>query len=759
MTRRRRPGSTALTATLTVALTAALGAVLLAGGLADPTLAQQGGPPAAEPTGTLTVTDVRPRAPRPNDPFQVLGEFTNDGAEPLTSVTVRLSVGSRIVTRQQLRDADAERQPGYPRGSTSREPVAEKLAAGENVTVDLRTTVAELALGGADPGIYPLRVQVQGRGPDGGRVVLDEARTYVPWFADRAVDPLRIAFALPLADVPGRAPDGTVMDDALIGDLAPTGRLGAVLGAARAAETGRCAPEPQAAPGGPVATVPAERRRCTPTPVTFVVDPELVDDAGDLADGFQVSGEPAPRPPAASAADFLDGLRGAVEGPADLLALPYADPDVVALTRTGAGLDDVVGTAREYGESVVTRALGVTPLQTVVAPPPGVVTGAALEALSTATTRAVVLDERALPPLPPDRTFTPGARARLPGRDGPVTGLVVDAGLSSLLTAPAPDGARLAEQRWLVETALIANEQPNNGRTLLVATPRRGPVDPGRLAAALADTGRSPWMCAVTLDDVAAGTDDCPAPLQPSPDGEPVVDTSPDPQDDRDGALLTNPAVDTPTARELSPDVVARAADLRDASGQFTDDVLTGGTQQAQNLTTSLQLALLRTVSSAWREEPAGGDRLAHQLEERMTALFGAVVLRTGPVLLTSQTSKLQVAVINELDLPVTVQVRLTAPSVARLSTADPVPVEIAPRSSQSVTIDTETLTSGRFVVQAQLLDRQGNAFGEKQSLRVRSTRYGTLALAVTGIAAAVLLVAAGVRITRRALHRPRAPA
>ena len=142
-----------------------------------------------------------------------------------------------------------------------------------------------------------------------------------------------------------------------------------------------------------------------------------------------------------------------------------------------------------------------------------------------------------------------------------------------------------------------------------------------------------------------------------------------------------------------------------------------------------------------------------------MTALFGAFVLRTGPVLLTSQTSKLQVAVINELDLPVTVQVRLTAPSVARLSTADPVPVEIAPRSSQSVTIDTETLTSGRFVVQAQLLDRQGNAFGEKQSLRVRSTRYGTLALAVTGIAAAVLLVAAGVRITRRALHRPRAPA
>ena len=38
--------------------------------------------------------------------------------------------------------------------------------------------------------------------------------------------------------------------------------------------------------------------------------------------------------------------------------------------------------------------------------------------------------------------------------------------------------------------------------------------------------------------------------------------------------------------------------------------------------------------------------------------------------------------------------------------------------------------------------------------LDVRSTQYGRVALAVTGVAAAVLLVAAGVRITRRALRR-----
>ncbi len=55
----------------------------------------------------------------------------------------------------------------------------------------------------------------------------------------------------------------------------------------------------------------------------------------------------------------------------------------------------------------------------------------------------------------------------------------------------------------------------------------------------------------------------------------------------------------------------------------------------------------------------------------------------------------------------------------------------------------------------ATLIDEEGEPFGEAVRLEVRSTGYGRVALAVTGIAAAVLLVAAGARITRRALRRP----
>ncbi|MDT7548755.1 MAG: hypothetical protein QOE84_1149, partial [Actinomycetota bacterium] len=46
------------------------------------------------------------------------------------------------------------------------------------------------------------------------------------------------------------------------------------------------------------------------------------------------------------------------------------------------------------------------------------------------------------------------------------------------------------------------------------------------------------------------------------------------------------------------------------------------------------------------------------------------------------------------------------------------------------------------------------NRFGLPKDLIVRSTQYGRVALAVTGIGAGVLLAAAGVRIVRRALRR-----
>jgi hypothetical protein len=71
------------------------------------------------------------------------------------------------------------------------------------------------------------------------------------------------------------------------------------------------------------------------------------------------------------------------------------------------------------------------------------------------------------------------------------------------------------------------------------------------------------------------------------------------------------------------------------------------------------------------------------------------------------------------------------------------------------VSVRVRARTSGRFTARLGLVDASGSPFGDTVELEVRSTQYGRVALAVTGVAAAVLFVAAGVRIVRRVRHPP----
>jgi hypothetical protein len=114
-----------------------------------------------------------------------------------------------------------------------------------------------------------------------------------------------------------------------------------------------------------------------------------------------------------------------------------------------------------------------------------------------------------------------------------------------------------------------------------------------------------------------------------------------------------------------------------------------------------------------------------------------------------------QLVVQNRLDQPVNVGVRLDPTSAARLTSED-TEIQVVPgQEAQQVSVRVEARTSGRFTARAGLVDASGQPFGETVELVVRSTQYGRVALAVTGAAAAVLLGAAGFRITRRLLRRP----
>ena len=687
----------------------------------------------------VEVTTLLPRAPMTaEEPFQVAGRLRNCGEEELSDLEVRLATGDRIASRGALARADAEPAVG------TRRLVVElpdaPLAPGATTPFDLRLPVGELRLGRL--GVYPLSVQARGRsGGERSRTPLGLATTFVPWFPDGPPAPSRIAWLWPLVDAPLRTPAEALLDDGLEALLspgtgsAPRGRLSALLTAARDGSRGACDPAAPGAVAGPA--VPC---RGEPVPLTYGVDPALVDtvEATTRPYAVLVDGTARSRPPSAAAAAWLASLRAAVttDGTA-LLALPFGDPDVVAMSRTGSGLRDEVDSLRSLGRSEAQRLLGVAPLDAVAWPPPGPL-GPALDRVAGDAT-AVVLDAAAVPPPSVFRSRTPSAPTALSTATGPVTGLVVEDVLSELVAAVPEQGPRLAEQRWIAETAIVAAELPSQSRTFVLAPPRRGDVSTAVATSVLADTGRLPWLCPVPLADVATGTERC-ATL---PDGQP-----PAAPEDREGEL------DDDRAEQLSEGYLDRLDRISAAADQLTETVLLPGTEQAAATKARLLRATGRAASSAWRSAPLEGDRVLRMLQEEVVGLREQVRLVSRPVTLTGGSGRMELVVQNELDQPVEVAVRLDETSAARLSLPETGTQVVAARSAQQLLVEVEPRTSGRFVVLATLIDREGRPFGDPVQLAVRSTQYGRVALAVTGIAAAVLLVAAGVRITRRALRR-----
>ena len=716
---------------------------------AEPTPSSAPGPAAVndDAPAKVLVTKLAPRAPLdPQEFFQVSGRITNRGSEQLTDLKVRLRRGDVLQTRSQLEDADSEPPATGRRIGTSVATAQTELAPGASTTFDIRIRVSLLDL--RSLGVYPLKVEARAEvGGEGALTSVGSVQTYVPWFPDGAPrGTTRIAWLWPLVDQPRRGPREVMVDDELAGALAAQGRLDRMLRAAADGQRGRCDDVAM----GPVG---ATRRTSTlpcrgePVPVTYALDPDLLFTTDAMTSPYKVrvnadkdrkvdEVEPARR--------WLDLLREAV-GSADVLALPYADPDVVALTVPETGLADEIGQLRELGKREVARVTGRAPLTSVVWPPAGRLTRRALEALTSGGATATVLDSLALPQpdVPPART--PDAVVGQLGQQTgvPVNGLVIDSALSALLDPDLADypGARLVEQRWLAETAIIAAEAPSVSRTLLVAPPRRADLVAAVASAAILDSGRLPWLCAVSLASVAAGTDQCPG------------ETS------RTEREVMPAELETPLADDqlLSPRFLAGVARARRDSAQFTDEVLDPTSQEAVRTTARLLRARARTESSAWREAPDDGAQMLGLLRDDLADLRGKVHLQIGrgTVTLTSSTGVISVNVVNELGQPVRVGVKLSAPG-ARLSTSE-TPVESVPAEfAKQINLEVTAATSGKFAVRAQLVDSAKRPFGEPVDLVVRSTQYGRVALAVTGIGAGVLLAAIGIRITRRALRRDR---
>jgi hypothetical protein len=214
-----------------------------------------------------------------------------------------------------------------------------------------------------------------------------------------------------------------------------------------------------------------------------------------------------------------------------------------------------------------------------------------------------------------------------------------------------------------------------------------------------------------------------------------------------DPAELSYPA--TIEKNELSGSVLAEAGRL----------VRTARTYQAilgedYTIGTELVGEALAGTSYAVRSDRDVQGRLARTGEWVQEQLDQVVIDAPPGVTLSGTSGGFNVAVRNELDHPVTVQVRASTDDGADIEVANP--VRLAANSRTSVPINATMTRPGVHNVTLRLTDEDGQVLGGSDTLPLRTGQAGIVIWAIIGAGGGILFVAIAIRLVRRFRRRAR---
>jgi hypothetical protein len=637
--------------------------------------------PAAKLPVEVALTTVGPgRYLTAGSTLRVRGQVLNRSDTSYPRVSVRLRYGARAMTSRGELEAYSDGKGLEPPQAGAVRMLPASLPAGGQQNWSLALPVRQMGL--STFGVYPVSVEVYGAAG-----LLGRQRTLVTYCPKgTGTAKTKIAWVWPIVDQPHRADDSTFIDDRLERQFG-SGRLKGLVAAAAD----------------------------TPTPVSWLVDPGLVDDAAQMAaeDGYTLKGTRQPRNVAA--AFWLTSLKSAI-GTERLIATPYADPDVMALAQHHMSRD--VKLATDPAVRTLARA-GLRGATTSVAmPPDGLADQATLAALAASGARTALLSSAILPDAQA-QTFTPNPRVDKNVSGNRMKLIAYDETLRKVLSADTgePGTAVLAQQRFLAETAMITRELPNRSRTVVVTPPRRWNPDPA-FAKNLLSYSRTPWLQPVTLNDVEA--------LKP-------VNRTFQPQKDSSG---------------LSASHLRQVKDLSGRIRRFASIF--------QSADSGFALGVPRAESSAW----SGRSWRATALRQTLNTEFGQAtakvrVLNHG-ITMAGKSAPVTLTIANGLSSG-QVKVRLHAYSQndtrLRVQGGDHTLILDAGHKDQ-VTLNMKASANGVAYVNLQLLAPDGRPFGDTRVLQVRATGYGRTALLITGISLAVLFLGVGIRVVRRRAER-----
>ncbi|GAA3300616.1 hypothetical protein GCM10020295_41790 [Streptomyces cinereospinus] len=384
--------------------------------------------------------------------------MTNLGERPVTGAHVDLRTGPEMTTRSSIESA--ARRTGYSPDKDGtqvddayRQEFAE-LTPGVARRFTISVPIDELDLGGS--GVYQLGVSLSGEtSAQPWDQVLGIQRTFLPWQPEAADTTTRTTFLWPLvstahmtAETGSNEQQTPVFhDDELAADISPGGRLEQLVSLGRNLD------------------------------VTWVIDPDLLASVDSMARGYRVRSDgdtTAAGPHQAVAKQWLADLQQAVVDK-EVVALPYADPDLASLAHNGTDVTGSLSRLKEATDVVantVEPILHVKPDTDFAWPVDGAVDPSILKVATSAGADKVIARSDSLEESG-GLSYTPSA-ARPIG--GGTTAVVADARLSTAFQGDLTKASArtLAVQRFLAQS-LALNLQTNQQRSIVVA-PQRMPT-------------------------------------------------------------------------------------------------------------------------------------------------------------------------------------------------------------------------------------------------------------------------------------------
>ncbi len=158
---------------------------------------------------------------------------------------------------------------------------------------------------------------------------------------------------------------------------------------------------------------------------------------------------------------------------------------------------------------------------------------------------------------------------------------------------------------------------------------------------------------------------------------------------------------------------------------------------------------MFRLESAWWRTHDGRLGRLTGT-RSYVLELRDRVQVLPGSYTFGSKSGTIPLTVSNDLTQAVSVRIGLT-PAPPRLEVGNVGLVRIPAESKVQVEVPATAIANGPVVIRTVLQTPAGDQYGQAVQLRIQVTQYGTVALGITAVAAAVLFAAAGYRLFRRA--------